>query len=256
MRERRASQDRGEGRVVVVTGAAGGIGSVIAARLLADGFRVALADRDEPPTAALAERLGSDRVMPVAVDVTSRLAVEQMAQAIDARWGGIDVLVNNAGRTRVGPFLSSPEEHWVELLNIDVMGVLRCTQVVLPGMCARRWGRVINISSDAARAGLAGQAVYAAAKGAVVAFSKSVAREVAADNVLVNVVSPGPVNTPPLQRLFEQQPDFARQLESEIPLGRIAEPDDVAAAVAFLASEDACYITGQVLSVNGGWVTA
>lgn len=244
------------GLVAIVTGAAGGIGAVIANRLLADGFRVVLADRDEAGLRAIGERLGSDLAWPFTVDITSREAVERMAAEVSERWETIDVLVNNAGRTRVGPFASSPEQHWTELLEIDVVGVLRCTQVVLPGMCSRRHGRIVNISSDAARAGLPGQAVYAAAKGAVVAFSKSLAREVAADNVLVNVVSPGPVNTPPLQRLFERQPEFARQLAAEIPVGRIAEPEDVAAAVAFLVSGDANYITGQVLSVNGGWVTA
>lgn len=243
-------------RVAVVTGAAGGIGAVIAARLLADGYRVVLADRDETQTIAVTQQLGSDSALPFTVDITSRSQVENFVTSVTAHWGGIDILVNNAGRTRVGPFVSSPEQHWLELLDVDVVGVLRCTQVVLPGMCAQRWGRIVNIASDAARSGLAGQAVYAATKGAVVAFSKSLAHEVAADNVLVNVVSPGPVNTPPLQRLFQRQPDLGRKLIEEIPLGRVAEPEDVAAAVAFLASDDARYITGQVLSVNGGWVTA
>jgi 2-hydroxycyclohexanecarboxyl-CoA dehydrogenase len=179
-----------------------------------------------------------------------------MVQAVLDRWGRLDVLVNNAGRTRIGPFIDAPEEHWRELLEVDLLGVMRCTQVALPYMCRQKWGRVINMASDAARTGLPGQTVYAAAKGAIIAFTKSLAREVAADNVLVNAVSPGPVNTPPLQRLFERQPDFARKLQEEIPLGRVAEVDDVAGMVSFLASEDARYITGQVLSVNGGWVTA
>jgi 2-hydroxycyclohexanecarboxyl-CoA dehydrogenase len=121
-------------------------------------------------------------------------------------------------------------------------------------MLERRRGRIINIASDAALAGLAGQAVYSAAKGAVIAFTKSLAREVSPSGVLVNAVSPGPVNTPPLQRLFERQPQLAAKLTADIPMGRVAETDEVAAAVAFLASEDAGYITGQVLSVNGGWV--
>lgn len=254
MNARSAEAESSPRRVALVTGAAGGIGSAISARLLADGLRVVLLDRDEVALGQLVGTLGQD-ARPAPVDLTSRDAVARLVEEVESDWGAVDVLVNNAGRTRVGPFLRSLEQHWEELFSIDVMGVLRCCQLVLPGMAARRWGRIVNISSDAARVGLPGQSVYAAAKGAVVAFTKSLAREAAADNVLVNAVSPGPVNTPPLQRLFERQPYYARQLQGEIPLGRVAETEDVAAAVAFLVSDDARYITGQVLSVNGGWVT-
>lgn len=241
-------------RVAVVTGAGGGIGEAIVRRLAEEGVRVALADVDLAAAATVAARVPTGDLWPMQVDVTSENDLAHMVAELCRRWERIDILVNNAGRTRVGPFLSSHEEHWEELFRIDVFGVLRASRAVLPIMQAQHWGRIINIASDAARVGLAGQAVYAAAKGAVLAFTKSLAREVAADGVLVNAVSPGPVNTPPLRRLLERQPELARQLEREIPLGRVAEPDEVAATVAFLASDDACYLTGQVISVNGGWV--
>ena len=241
-------------RVALVTGAAGGIGRAIVQRLASDGAKVVLADIDENGVKNVASELGFPELWPMKVDITRSEDIQGMVARIQERWNRIDVLVNNAGRTRVGPFLESREEHWEELFRIDVMGLLRCTQSVLPGMIERRWGRIINIASDAALTGLAGQAVYSAAKGAVIAFTKSLAREASPSGVLVNAVSPGPVNTPPLQRLFERQPQLAAKLTAEIPMGRMAETDEVAAAVAFLASEDSRYITGQVLSVNGGWV--
>jgi len=241
-------------RVALITGAAGGIGKAIAQRLAAQGARVVLADIDEPGAAAAAKELGGTELWPLKLDITRPAEVAEAVARIGEKWGGVDVLVNNAGRTRVGPFLASKEEHWQELFAIDVLGLLRCTQAVLPQMLERKRGRIINIASDAALTGLAGQAVYSAAKGAVIAFTKSLAREVSPSGVLVNAVSPGPVNTPPLARLFERQPQFAAKLKAEIPVGRVAEPDEVAAAVFFLASDDSRYVTGQVLSVNGGWV--
>lgn len=243
-----------KGRVALVTGAAGGIGKAIVRRLAADGAKVVLADIDERGAKSVAEEMRSPDLWALRLDITLPQEVRDSVARVLERWERIDVLVNNAGRTRVGSFLESREEHWEELFRIDVMGLLRCTQSVLPGMLERRRGRIINIASDAALTGLAGQAVYAAAKGAVIAFTKSLARETAASGVLVNAVSPGPVNTPPLQRLFERQPALAAKLCAEIPVGRVAETEEVAAAVSFLASDDSGYITGQVLSVNGGWV--
>jgi len=245
-----------EAPVAIVTGAAGGIGQAIATRLGADGFRVCLADVDEPGANALASRLGIDRCLPVAIDITDQAQVERLIDVVDGRWGRIDMLVNNAGRTRVGPFAQSKEEHWRELFELDVSGLFRCTQLVLGPMLRAGSGRIVNLASDAARVGLPGQTVYAAAKGAVLSFTRSLARELGAHNILVNAVSPGPVNTAPLQRLFSRQPELERQLLGEIPIGRVAEPEEVAAAISFLGSDDARYITGQVLSVNGGWTTA
>ncbi len=244
------------GRVAVVTGAGGGIGEAIVRRLAEERTRVVLADIDGQAAETVAGRVGLDELWPFQADITRNDDLVRLVAAVRERWGTVDILVNNAGRTRVGPFMESHEDHWEELFRIDVFGVMRCSRAVLPDMLAQRWGRIINIASDAARVGLAGQAVYAAAKGAVVAFTKSLAREVAAGGVLVNAVSPGPVGTPPLQRLFQRQPEYAEQLQAEIPLGRVAEPEEVAAAVAYLASDDAGYITGQVISVNGGWVMA
>lgn len=246
--------NRLQDRVALVTGAAGGIGKAIVQRLASDGAKVVLADIDESGANAVAAELGFPDLWPIKLDITRPEDVRAAVAHIRERWNRIDVLVNNAGRTRVGPFVDSREEHWEELFRIDVMGLLRCTQSVIPGMVQNGWGRIINIASDVALTGLAGQAVYSAAKGAVIAFTKSLARETASHGVLVNAVSPGPVNTPPLQRLFERQPQFAAKLTADIPMGRVAETDEVAAAVAFLASEDSRYITGQVLSVNGGWV--
>ncbi len=241
-------------RVALVTGAAGGIGKAIVQRLALDGARVVLADIDEAGAQKVAGELGLPELWPLQLDITRTGDIRAAVARIRERWARIDVLVNNAGRTRIGPFLTSREEHWEELFRIDVMGVLRCTQAVLPGMLEQGRGRIINIASDAALTGIAGQVVYSAAKGAVISFTKSLAREVSPSGVLVNAVSPGPVNTPPLQRLFERQPDMAAKLTAGIPLGRVAETDEVASAVAFLASDDSRYITGQILSVNGGWI--
>jgi len=140
-----------QGRVALVTGAAGGIGQAIVERLGREGARVVLADVDLPGAERVAKALSSFDLWPLRVDITSRDEVDQMTAQVEARWGRIDLLVNNAGRTRVGPFITSKEEHWEELLRIDVMRMLRWTQSVLPGMAARRWGRIINIASDAAR---------------------------------------------------------------------------------------------------------
>ena len=241
------------GTVVVVTGAAGGIGRSIVRRLASDGARVACVDVDASGAAEAAAAHG-DRAVAIRADITARDEVRAMVRQVEATWGPVDVLVNNAGRTRVGPFVDSRPDHWEELLRVDVLGVFHCTQEILAGMLARRTGCIVNIGSDAERIGLPGQVVYAAAKGAIGAFTRSLAREVA-PHVRVNAVSPGPVRTPPLERLFERDPALARSLTAAIPLGRVAEPDDVAAAVAFLASADAAYITGQILSVSGGWAT-
>jgi len=186
------------------------------------------------------------------VDVTRRADVVAMVEQVMQRFGRIDILVNNAGWDRIEFFLDSQEETWEKILAINLKSVLYTCHAVLPHMVARSYGKVVNIGSDAARVGSTGEAVYSAAKGAVIAFSKTLAREMAKYGINVNVVCPGPARTPLFQEITAQNKKLASALERAIPFRRLAEPEDIAGAVAFLASEDAAFITGQTLSVSGG----
>jgi 2-hydroxycyclohexanecarboxyl-CoA dehydrogenase len=220
-------------RRALVTGGAGGIGSAIAA---------ALRPNCEVVTADLA---GAD----VEMDVTDSASV---ADAI-AQTGPVDVLVNAAGWDELHPFLDTGEEFWDRVIEVNYKGCLRTTKAVLPGMAERGWGRIVNIASDAGRVGSSGESVYAGAKGAVIAFGKTIAREVATKGVTVNAVCPGPTRTPMLDSMG---PNLIAAFERAVPMKRLGEPTDVASAVAFLASEEAGFITGQTLSVSGGLTMA
>ena len=220
-------------RRALVTGGAGGIGSAIAEALRA---------RHEVLTADLA---GADLTM----DVTDMASVS----AAIAEAGSVDVLVNAAGWDELHPFLETDEPFWERVIDINYKGCLRTTKAVLPGMTERGFGRIVNIASDAGRVGSSGESVYAGAKGAVIAFGKTVAREVATKGVTVNAVCPGPTRTPMLESMG---PNLIAALEKAVPMKRVGEPVDVAAAVVFLASEEAAYITGQTLSVSGGLTMA
>ena len=223
----------------MVTGGAGGIGSAIA---------VALGREYQVVTADLA---GADLEM----DVTSAGSVERaLADA-----GDIDVLVNAAGWDELRPFLETDEDFWNRVIEVTYKGCLRTTRGVLPGMVERGYGRIVNIASDAGRVGSSGESVYAGAKAAVIAFGKTVAREVATKGVTVNAVCPGPTRTPMLEGMAGEDERGAKliaALERAVPMKRLGEPSDIAAAVAFLASQEAGYITGQTLSVSGGLTMA
>lgn len=239
------------GRVCLVTGAASGIGKGIAARLAEEGAVVVIADLNGEAAEQTAAELGGG-AMGVAVDIADRAAVDAMTEAVMERYGRIDVLVNNAGWDKVGPFLDSEVEIWNRVIDINLYGTLHCCQSVVRKMVEQGHGTVINIGSDAARVGSSGEAVYSACKGGVVAFTKTLAREVARHGITANAVCPGPADTPLFAAISEENPKLRTALEKAIPLRRLAQPEDLANAVAFMASPASNYITGQTLSVSGG----
>jgi 2-hydroxycyclohexanecarboxyl-CoA dehydrogenase len=244
-------------KVVVVTGGGGGIGGAACRRFAEEGARVAVCDVDEAragETAAAIESAGGT-AKAFDFDISDYAAVKAGIAAIESEFGPVDVLVNNAGWDVFKPFLQTDPGLWAKLIDINLTGALNMHHVVLPGMAERKAGRVVNVSSDAARAGSSGEAVYAACKGGIVALSKTLAREHARQGITFNVVCPGPTNT----RLFEGFLEGAGNPEKlteafrrAVPLGRLGEPDDLTGAIVFLASEDAAFITGQVISVSGG----
>jgi 2-hydroxycyclohexanecarboxyl-CoA dehydrogenase len=188
---------------------------------------------------------------PVEVDVSDIAAVRHMVQTVEQCLGPIDVLVNNAGWDRIGPFIDSDEALWDRLLAVNLKGPIACSHAVLPGMIERRQGRIVCVASDAGRVGSSGEVVYSATKGGVIAFAKALAREVARHGILVNCVAPGPTDTPFLQG-FGGNERILEAMTKATPLRRLARPEEIAAAISFLASADAGFITGQTLSVNGG----
>jgi 2-hydroxycyclohexanecarboxyl-CoA dehydrogenase len=246
------------GKVAVVTGAAGGIGAAIAAALARAGAAVAVWDLDGGRAKEVADGLGGrgGRGLGVDVDVTGRPSVEAAMAATEAALGPVDVLVNNAGIDKIEPFLQSEEATWERIVAVNYLGTVRCCHVLVPGMVERGSGRVVNIASDAGRVGSSGEVVYSGTKGGVIAFSKALAREVAAKGVTVNAVCPGPTDTALLDQVAEASQKLYEGLARAVPMRRIGQPADVAPAVAFLASDGAGYITGQTLSVSGGLTMA
>ena len=248
-------------RVALVSGGARGIGAAIARRLAADGMPTVIADIRQEGAQATADRIVAEgaRAMAVGMDIRSAESVaDGIAVARDA-FGEIDILVNVAGWDELKPFVETDEEFWQEVLEINFKGGLRLTRALLPSMIERRWGRVINISSDAGRVGSSLESVYAGAKGAIISFTKTIARETARMGVTANVVCPGPTDTEMLQDVAAAHPDADKVLERlarAVPMKRLGRPEDVAAAVRFFAGEDAGYITGQTLSVSGGLTMA
>ena len=240
-----------EGRVAFVTGAGQGIGQAIARRLAAEGVRVAVTDLDLETASATADALGAS-ALGLHVDVTDPASVSAGVAAAESGLGPIDVLVNNAGWDQAMPFLETDFELWDRLIAINYKGPLHCCHAVVPGMIERGYGRVVSIASDAGRGGSAGEAVYSGCKGGVIAFSKSLARETARTGVCVNVVCPGPTETQLFEDTVAERPRLRDAFLRAVPMRRFGEPDDLAGAVAFLASADAAYITGQTLSVSGG----
>jgi 2-hydroxycyclohexanecarboxyl-CoA dehydrogenase len=247
-------------RGAFVTGAARGIGRAIAETLAAQGHSVAVADlpnSDGPDVVEAIEANGGHAVF-VELDVTSSAQVHAAFSRAADLIETVDVLVNNAGWDELKPFLQTDEPFWQRVVDINYVGQLRTIHEALPGMIERRWGRIINIGSDAARVGSSLEAVYSGAKGAVVSFTKTLAREVAANGITANTVCPGPTRTPALEASFagEETAKVLKSLTRAVPIGRLGEPRDVANAVAFLASQDAEFITGQTLSVSGGLTMA
>lgn len=248
---------RGLGQnVAFVTGAGRGMGKAIARRLAEEGARVAVTDIDPDTAAAAAAEIGSG-ALAIRVDITDPASVGAGVEEAQARLGPVDVLVNNAGWEKMAPFLETDEELWDRIVDINLKGPLFCVKAVLPGMVERHGGRIISISSDAGRVGSTGEAVYSAAKAGIIGFTKTLAREMARHQITVNAVCPGPTDTPLLEDLVGQGNErLVDALKRAIPLGRLGRPEDVAGAVAFLASDDAGFITGQTLSVSGGLTMA
>jgi 2-hydroxycyclohexanecarboxyl-CoA dehydrogenase len=248
-------------RRAIVTGGGGAIGRAICRRLGEEGCVVGVFDIDAEKAAETARLVGEvrGRAEAFAVDITDRDAVVAAVARCEAALGPTDILVNNAGWDRLGSFLDTEAELWQRIVAINLWGPLYMHHAVVQGMAARGTGKVINIASDAARVGSSGEAVYAACKGGIVSFSKTLARELARQRINVNVVCPGPTETPLLDAVAgegEMGQKIVEGLKRAIPFRRLGQPDDLPGIVAFLASADADFITGQVISVSGGLTMA
>jgi 2-hydroxycyclohexanecarboxyl-CoA dehydrogenase len=248
-------------RVALVTGGARGIGRAIAQALANDGRLVAVADLLQDgatETVALIEAAGGGG-LPVSLDVTSPDSVEAAVARVESELGPVDVLVNCAGWDALMPFVETDENFWQKVIEINYKGVLRTTHAVLPGMMDRGFGRIVNIGSDAGRVGSSLEAVYSGCKGGVIAFTKTIAREAARKGVTANTVCPGPTDTPLLGAIVDAAENADKVIGAmtrAVPMKRLGQPEEVAAAVAFLASDSAAFVSGQTLSVSGGLTMA
>ncbi|PVZ10869.1 SDR family NAD(P)-dependent oxidoreductase [Actinomycetospora cinnamomea] len=238
-------------KIAIVTGAGQGIGRGIAEKLAAEGATVVVTDINEATAKETADALGGGAIG-LHTDVTSRESVDAMVAQAHQQFGRIDVLVNNAGWDKVGPFVDSDPADWDRAIQINLYGVLNTSKAVLPIMAEQGSGSVVNLASDAGRVGSSGEAVYSAAKGGVISFTKTTAREMARHQINANCVCPGPTDTALFASVTQDNPKLRDALIKAIPLRRLAQPADLANAVAFLASDEAAYITGQTLSVSGG----
>lgn len=241
-------------KVAFITGAGRGIGRQIALTLAAKNITTIVSDVNDAnanETVSLIEQAGGEAIA-VYCDVTKLSSVEEAVQEAVSKLGRIDILVNNAGWDKIEPFLKSEPSTWETILNINLLGQIHTCKTILPLMIENGYGKIVNISSDSGRVGSSGEAVYSAAKGGVIAFTKTLAREMARHKINVNSIAPGPADTPLFKEIGEYNAGIAEALIKAIPFRRLAQPEDIANAVAFLSSEEANYITGQVLSVNGG----
>jgi 2-hydroxycyclohexanecarboxyl-CoA dehydrogenase len=249
-------------RIAFVTGGGSGIGKGISLALAEAGFHVAVADLNldaAEGTATEITTVGGDATA-VKVDVTSMASVNEAVALVTQRLGAVEVVVNCAGWDDFMTFLETTEEFWDRILDLNFKGALRVAKAVVPGMIERGWGRVINIGSDAGRVGSSLEAVYSGAKGGIIAFTKTLAREVATTGVTANTVCPGPTDTPALRKFANNSGEDADKVISgmtrAVPMKRLGTPEDVAAAVVFFAGDNTGYITGQTLSVSGGLTMA
>lgn len=241
-------------RVAFVTGAGRGIGREIAKKLASKNMDIIVTDinlENAEETADLI-RANGRKALPVYCDVTKLESVQEAVASSVEQFGKIDVLVNNAGWDKIEPFLKSEQSTWKTIIDINLMGQVHTCKEILPHMIKNGYGKVINIASDSGRVGSSGEAVYSAAKGGVIAFTKTLAREMARHKLNINCIAPGPADTPLFQEIGSYNQGIAAALEKAIPFRRLAQPSDIANAVAYFASDEAEYVTGQTLSVNGG----
>jgi 2-hydroxycyclohexanecarboxyl-CoA dehydrogenase len=241
-----------ETRVALVTGGGGGVGGAICRSLAETGYRVVVADLVEKAAARVAEQVHG---LAVRLDVTDGAQVHAAVERALAAYGGVDVCVNCAGWDQLRPFLETDDAFTQRILDINLIGPMRVTRAILPGMVERGWGRLINIASDAGRVGSSFEAAYSGAKGGLIAFTKTIAREMARHGITANSVCPGPTDTPLLNSMLGEESSASRVIGAmvkAVPMRRLGRPEDVGPAVAFLASEGAGFITGQTLSVSGG----
>ncbi len=237
-------------KVAIVTGSGQGIGRAIAVKLAEVGDTIVVNDLGETAQGVAEEIRGINRQgLAILGDVSSTADVTRLVDQTISAYGKVDILVNNAGITRDQLLLRMSDEEWDKVLNVNLKSVFLCTRAVLRHMIRQRWGRIISIASIVGIVGNAGQANYASAKAGIIGFTRSIAKEVASRGITVNAIAPGFIDSAMTQKLSEKQ---RQELTSRIPLGYLGTPRDVADAVAFLASEEARYITGQVLSVDGG----
>jgi 2-hydroxycyclohexanecarboxyl-CoA dehydrogenase len=250
--------ERFKDRVAIVTGGAQGIGEAIVRRLASEGATVAIMDIQWEKAQQVAEDIvaKSGKALAVKMDIADSQDVKRAVKEVKDRLGQIDILINNAGWDKAAPFVQLSEELWDKIIAVNLRGPITITRAVLDVMIDRKYGRIVNIASDAGRVGSTGESVYSACKGGIIAFTKTLARELVRYNILVNCVCPGPTDTPMLADMARENPRLVEALQNAIPMRRLGKPEELAAAVAFLASDEASYITGQTLSVSGGLTMA
>jgi len=242
-----------EDKIAIVTGAGQGIGKATAIRLAEKGADVTVAEWNQETaqeTGREIEKIGRRSLIQV-VDVAQRAQVQEMVDRVVAEWGRVDILVNNAGFDRPGTLMKVTEEDWEAVLGVHLKGCLNCMQAVMPGMIERRYGKIINISSIYGRTGGKAEVAYSSAKAGIIGLTKSVAREVGKYGINVNVVLPGLTDTPTIRKMPQNYRDV---IIAQTPLGRWAQPEEIASVVAFLASDEASFITGAAIEVTGGWM--
>lgn len=242
------------GKVAIVTGAGRGIGLGIALGLAKQGAAVVAVDLDGNSATAVAKEIeeSGSKAMAAQADITNSAQINEMVANAIREFGKIDILVNNVGWNKVQPFVNGTEDFWDKVIAINLKGPIICCRAVIDNMIQNNYGKIVNISSDAGRVGSTGESIYSAAKGGVISFTKTLAREMARYKINVNCIAPGPSDTPFFAQVAAENPKLMESVKKGIPWRRLGEPEDIANAVAFLASDDADYITGQILSVSGG----
>ena len=246
-----------DNKVALVTGGSGAIGRSICRRFAEEGMHIGIFDIDEESaleTVQLVESSGG-KASAYKVDITDYEAVKQSKEIFEGKAGSIDILINNAGWDRLENFLDTKPTFWDQIISINLVGALNMHHIIVPGMVSNGRGKIVNIASDAGRVGSSGEAVYSACKGGIIAFTKTLDREVAKTGICCNVVAPGPIDTPLLRSMTPDgslDSGLGKAFKRAIPMRRIGEPDDIPGIVAFLSSSESDYITGQVISVSGG----